>query len=87
MVRVFLPHALRDLSGGRPFVEVTPGKVQTVIQQLEGQFPGIAARLCQHGRLVPGLAVSVNGRVSALGLLQEVPDDTELHFLPAIGGG
>jgi molybdopterin converting factor small subunit len=31
--------------------------------------------------------VAVNGAVSSVGLLQKVPDGSEVHFLPAIGGG
>jgi hypothetical protein len=31
--------------------------------------------------------VVVNGRISRLGLLQPVEDDSEIRFLPAIEGG
>ena len=44
-------------------------------------------RLCVDDGLRPGLSVAVNGVVSSLGLLQKVPDGSEVHFLPAVGGG
>ena len=47
----------------------------------------VVERLCDGDGLAPGLAVSVNGAASALGLLQKVKPDDEVHFLPAIGGG
>ena len=37
--------------------------------------------------IIPGLAVIVDGDVSQLGLMERVSEDTEMHFLPAIGGG
>jgi hypothetical protein len=33
------------------------------------------------------LAVSVDGEIAILGLLERVSDDSEIHFVPAIGGG
>ena len=37
--------------------------------------------------LLPGLAVVVDGETSLLGLLERVQENSEVHFLPAIGGG
>ena len=37
--------------------------------------------------LLPGLAVVVDGETSLLGLLERVQESSEVHFLPAIGGG
>jgi hypothetical protein len=36
---------------------------------------------------MPGLAVVVDGETSQLGLLAQVREDSEIHFLPALGGG
>ena len=37
--------------------------------------------------ITPGLAVIVDGEASQLGVLERVTDTSEVHFLPAIGGG
>ena len=37
--------------------------------------------------LIPGLAVIIDGEVSLLGMLDKVQETSEVHFLPAIGGG
>ena len=37
--------------------------------------------------LISGIAVVVDGEVSQLGLLERVKENSEIHFLPAIGGG
>lgn len=87
MARVFIPVAMRSLVGGQESVEASGLSIGQIIDQLEQQFPGMRERLCDGEQLRPGLAVAVNGSVSALGLLQRVASDAEIHFLPAIGGG
>jgi molybdopterin converting factor small subunit len=87
MVTVFIPPLLRSSTDGQSCIAVEGLTVRQVVRELERRHPGIAARLCAGDRLQPGLAVSVNGTVSSLGLMQSVPDGAELHFLPAIGGG
>lgn len=87
MVTVFIPPLLRDAAGGVDRVEVSAATVRQVVAALEARFPGIRDRLCAGDDLRPGLAVAVNGTVSSVGLLQKVPDGSEVHFLPAIGGG
>jgi len=87
MVKVFIPPLLRDATGGLDQVEVSAVTVRQVVSALESHYPGIRERLCAGDSLRPGLAVAVNGTVSSVGLLQKVPDGSEVHFLPAIGGG
>jgi molybdopterin synthase sulfur carrier subunit len=44
-------------------------------------------RLCQGKDLKPGLAAIVDGQVARWGLREKVGEESEVHFLPAIGGG
>jgi hypothetical protein len=37
--------------------------------------------------LMPGVSVIIDGETSQLGLLESVQEDSEVHFLPALGGG
>ena len=87
MVKVFLPPLLRDATGNLDQVELEAATVRQVVAALEARFPGVRERLCVGDTLRPGLSVAVNGTVSSLGLLQKVPDGSEVHFLPAVGGG
>jgi molybdopterin synthase sulfur carrier subunit len=87
MARVWIPPLLRDLTGGRETVTVPGANVGQVIEALEQQFPGVRSRLCPDGALRPGLTVIVDGQVGRLGLLETTGPDSEVHFLPAIGGG
>ncbi len=87
MPRVFIPPALRSVTGGHDTVDVGGRTVREVIDNLDATFPGMKERLCQGNSLQPGLTVAVDGSVTALGLWQRVWDESEIHFLPAIGGG
>lgn len=87
MPRAFIPPLLRPLTGGVSEVEVEGSNVRQVIAALDERFPGIRERLCEGDHLRPGLAVAVDGRMSSVGLLQKVRPESEVHFLPAIGGG
>ena len=87
MPRVFIPPLMRSLTEGAEQVEVPGTSVRQVVAQLESRYPGIRERLCEGESLKPGLAVAVDGHVTSLGLLQKVQETSEVHFLPAIGGG
>ncbi|MFN9370389.1 MAG: MoaD/ThiS family protein [Planctomycetaceae bacterium] len=87
MVSVFIPPAWRDLTAGLAEVRLPATNVRQVIEGLEGLYPGIAARALAEDSLKPGLAVSINGTISRRGLRAALPEGTEVHFLPALGGG
>jgi sulfur-carrier protein len=87
MPRVFIPPLLRPLAGGAESVTAEGTTVAEVIESLERQFPGIGRHLREGGSLRAGIAVVVDGDVSPRGVLQRVEAQSEIHFLPAIGGG
>lgn len=87
MPRIFVPPPLRSLTDGAERLDVAAGTVRGAIDELEGRFPGVRRRLCDGDELKPALTVAVDGRVSTLGLLERLREDSEVHFLPAVGGG
>lgn len=87
MPTVFIPSQLRSLTGGQDRLDVPGGTVREVIAALDERHPGMAARLRRGDGLADGLAVSVDGAFSNKGLLAKVGPQSEVHFLPAIGGG
>ena len=87
VARVFIPAGVRSLTDGEEIIEADGKNVREVIDCLDRLYPGIKARLCHDDELAPGLSVIVGGSVSSMGLLQRVDADSEVHFLPAIGGG
>ena len=87
MATAYLPSSWRDLTDGAEYVEVGGSTLRDVIAELDQRFPGIAGRIRTADGIIPGLAVSVDGNVTSRGLLAKVEADSEIHFLPAIGGG
>ena len=78
---------MRKLTRGEANITISGATVREVIDNLESRYPGMKERLCEEGRLKPGIAVYINGLLSRGSLLERVDADAEIHFLPAIGGG
>ena len=78
---------LQGLTSGVKRVEVEGSNVRRVIDRLEELYPGMKARLVEDGGIRPNLAVAIDGEVAQMGLLEKVGENSEVHFVPAIGGG
>lgn len=87
MPNVWIPALMRDLTAQQENVHVAGTTLREVIDALDEKFPGIKARLCQGEGLRPGLAVVIDTQVARGGLAEAVGAASEVHFIPAIGGG
>lgn len=87
MATVFIPAPLRTLTGGERQLDITAKSVREVVALLEKAYPGLASRLTKDGALAQGLTVSVDGVISNRGLATAVGPESEVHFIPALGGG
>lgn len=87
MPTVFIPPQMRDLAGGCLQLEVEARSVRQLIATLDDRFPGMADRMIHEDRLFPGLAVSIDGELTNQGLHARLHPGSEVHFLPALGGG
>jgi sulfur-carrier protein len=87
MPTVIVPALLRQLTNGQDRVAVRGANVRQVVEDLERQFPGIKAHLIEDGDLKSGINVSVDGEMGIGGLTDPVKENSEVYFLPAIGGG
>ncbi len=87
MPTVYIPSLMQSLTGGKQTVEVGGSTVRQVVEALEQAYPGMKERLVDSGRIKPNISVAVDGEVTTLGMLQKVGENSEVHFLPAIGGG
>ena len=87
MATVYIPSLMQTLTGGEQKVEVPGSTVRQIINNLEETFPGMKERLVENNRVKPNISVAVDGVVTTLGILEKVGENSEVHFLPAIGGG
>lgn len=87
MATVYIPVQMRESTGGIGQVEIDGTTVRQLVETLAAQFPGIRARICTGDALNPTLQVSIDGQMSTRGLAAKVKPRSEVHFVPAIGGG
>ena len=87
MAKVWIPSLLQDLTDGNQVVSVPGSTVAEIVAQLERMYPGVKARLCEGEALRRGIAVAIDTQVVRSSLRAPVTDSSEVHFLPAIGGG
>ena len=78
---------MQKMTGGNSTVEVEGSSVRQIINNLDVEYPGIKDRLMNKNRVKPNISVAVDGEVTPIGILEKVGEDSEVHFLPAIGGG
>ena len=82
-----IPSLLRKYTGGAERVEVQGHNVRELVANLGRKFPELTNHLLEGDDLKPSIAVSVDGEIAPGGILEPVGEKSEVHFLPAIGGG
>jgi molybdopterin synthase sulfur carrier subunit len=78
---------LQKLTDGTKKVEMEARNISQVIERLEELYPGIKDRLVEDGEIRENLAIAIDGDVAIMGMLEKVRENSEVHFVPAIGGG
>jgi molybdopterin synthase sulfur carrier subunit len=87
MATVYIPSLMQKLSDGKSKVEIDGSSVRQIVNNLEVEYPGFKERLVEDGRIKGNISVAIDGEITPLGMLEKVGDNSEVHFLPAIGGG
>ncbi|MFL2764296.1 MAG: MoaD/ThiS family protein [Dehalococcoidia bacterium] len=91
MACVYIPSLMQKLTNGTSQIEVDGQNVREVIDNLDSKFPGIKDKLVENKGPIPKLkssiSVAVDGQITNVGLIQKIPSNCEIHFLPAIAGG
>ena len=87
MPTVVIPALLRKFTCGVERVELPGRSIRELIRQLGERFPGIDKQLLEDGDIRPSIAVSIDGEIATGGVLDTVAENSEVHFIPALGGG
>ena len=87
MATVFIPSLMQSMTNGEHRVEIEGATVRQIINNLEARYPGMKERLVENNRVKSNISVAIDGEVTTLGMLGKVGESSEVHFLPAIGGG
>ena len=80
---------MRDLTSGVEILQIAGTDMRQIITNLENSYPGFQKRLLEDDRqrIKPNIAVMIDGRNARRILNEKVDRNSEIHFLPAIGGG
>ena len=82
VAKVYIPAGLsQQYTGGKAEFEIDAKTVRGVIRSLEADFPGLGEAI------EIDMAVAVDGEIFHDPLLEPVLSDSEVYFLPRIGGG
>ncbi|MDA8156663.1 MAG: MoaD/ThiS family protein [Actinomycetota bacterium] len=88
-VKVRIPTPLQRLTGGKEEVEAQPGRIIDIIAALDKEYPGIAERISEGGKVRRFVNIYVNEEdirfLSAENTA--VSDGQEVSIVPAIAGG
>ena len=87
MATVAIPSLMQELTDGKEKATVEGSTIREVLNNMESIYPGFKARICDDDQIRPNIAVYVDGSLTREGMLQQVSEDSEIHFLPAISGG
>ena len=87
MPTVVIPALLRKFTGGIERVDVPGKSIRELVGHLGQRFPGLDTQLLQDGDIRPSIAVSIDGEIATGGVLDTVGEHSEVHFIPALGGG
>jgi len=80
MARVVLPRQLAESAGADFELEIPARDVRELLAELDRRFPGLGSRLGEN-------AIAIDGEIIQEPLLEPIAPESEVHFLPPIGGG
>lgn len=88
-VTVRIPTPLQSLTEGKETVECKPGKIMDMVADLDGQFPGMAERISEGGKIRRFVNIYLNEEDIRFLKAEdtEVKDGDEVSIVPAIAGG
>jgi sulfur-carrier protein len=90
MIKVRIPTPLRPLTGGKGEVETHASNIQTMIDSLNGEFPGLKTRICDDtGEIRRFVNIYLNEEDIRFMKGKDTPlkDGDEVSIVPAIAGG
>lgn len=88
-VKVRIPTPLQRLTQGKEEVTGQPGTIISLVNDLDRQFPGIAERISENGKIRRFVNIYVNEEDIRFLSSEEtaVKEGDEVSIVPAIAGG
>jgi MoaD family protein len=88
-IKIQIPTPMREQAGGKAEVEVTGATVKAALDDLVRQYPGIASKLFDNGKLRPYINVFLNDEdIRYLDEMDtKLTDGVVVALIPAVAGG
>jgi molybdopterin synthase sulfur carrier subunit len=89
-VKVRIPTPLRRLTKNEPEVQVRGNSIESIIENLEANYPGLKERICdESGNIRRFVNIYLNDEDIRFldGKATAVKDGDEISVIPAIAGG
>ena len=80
MATVIISSGLRACTGGEERVQIEAKRVKELIDALVARWPALREPLSQ-------MAVAIDGEIHGDAQFKSLRPDSEIHFVPKIGGG
>jgi molybdopterin converting factor small subunit len=80
MATVVISSGLRGYTGGEERVEIEAKRVKELLDALVARWPALGEPLSQ-------MAVAIDGEIHGNPQFRPLRPDSEIHFVPKIGGG
>ena len=83
MARIILTDSLsKQFTEGNSDFEIVAPSVRSLIRELDNRYPGLGTQISDGT-----LSVAIDGDIYQDAFLEELHPDSEVAFLPKIGGG
>ena len=83
MARITLTDSLsKQFTDGNSDFEIVAPSVRSLIRELDNRYPGLGTQISDGT-----LSVAIDGDIYQDAFLEELKPDSEVAFLPKIGGG
>ena len=83
MARIILTDSLsKQFTDGNSDFEIVAPSVRSLIRELDNRYPGLGTQISDGT-----LSVAIDGDIYQDAFLEELKPDSEVAFLPKIGGG
>ena len=83
MARIILTDSLsKQFTDGNSDFEILAPSVRSLIRELDNRYPGLGTQISDGT-----LSVAIDGDIYQDAFLEELHPDSEVAFLPKIGGG
>jgi molybdopterin converting factor small subunit len=80
LATVVIASGLRACTGGEERVQIEAKRVKELIEALVARWPALEEPLSQ-------MAVAIDGEIHGSALFRPLKPDSEVHFVPKLGGG